>query len=215
MGQRIGLVLAGGRGRRLGRPKADFRLGSITLAERAARVLWPVCGDVLVSVEPGTRNPAPGFSTVADSPPVGRGPLAGIHAAFEVTGQADLLVLACDYPRVDTSLMRAISGLAREEDDLVLLSDDRGRDHPLVALWKRRTAARVAEALAGGLLKVRSLLGAWNVRRVGSGELPGVDLATVLLNVNWPDDLAALAADRERAADPAHAQASEERAWED
>jgi len=37
MAQRIGVVLAGGLGRRLGKPKGDVVLGGSTLADRAAR----------------------------------------------------------------------------------------------------------------------------------------------------------------------------------
>ena len=108
MAQRVGLVLAGGRGERLGRSKGDLSYDGKTLAERASALLWPICGSVLVSLSEGVENPAPNYPPLVDPPPSGRGPLAGIDAAFEATGDADLLVLACDYPCVTQALLRRL-----------------------------------------------------------------------------------------------------------
>jgi len=189
MSQRIGLVLAGGDGSRLGREKGELEIDGRPLADRAAEVLWALCSGVLISVRPGGTNPAPDYPCLEDDPPAGRGPLAGIHAAFEQTGQADLLVLACDYPLVDQALMRALIDRALPEDDLVLLSDGSGRDHPLVGLWRRRTATPVKQAVEQGYLKVRGLLPELRVHRLGPADFPDRDLNHVMLNLNWPSDL--------------------------
>lgn len=193
MAQRVGVVLAGGAGRRLGRDKARLLVGDTALAARAADVLWPLCASVLVSIAPGAENPASGHPVVVDSPPAGRGPLAGIDAAFRATGAADLIVLACDYPRIERALLRSLLAMARVDDDVVVLTDSAGRDHPLVGLWRRRVAADVADAVGRGALKVRSLLGGWRVRRLGPADFPGLDLGRLLINVNRPEDLARLA----------------------
>jgi len=196
MAQRVGLVLAGGRGERLGRTKGGVTFEGTTLASRAAAVLWPVCGSVLVSVAEGADNHAPGYPSLVDPPPPGRGPLAGLDAAFVATGDADLLVLACDYPFVDEGLVRRLVSHATGTEDLVMMTDFAGRDHPLVALWRRSAAPVVREALDAGRFKVRGLLPDLTVRRLGPGEFQGIDLDRVLFNVNWPQDLASLAARR-------------------
>lgn len=196
MSQRVGLVLAGGRSRRLGLAKGDLAFEGGTLARRAADAVWPLCASVLVSVGPGAENPVPGFPVVRDRPPEGRGPLAGIDAAFGITGDADLLVLACDYPRVGSDILRVIVDTAAEDDDIVMPTDPRGRDHPLVGLWRRRAAAPVAEALAQERLQVRGLLADCRVRRLGPHCFPGRDLGRLLLNVNRPADLEKLRAGR-------------------
>jgi molybdopterin-guanine dinucleotide biosynthesis protein A len=194
MSQRVGLVLAGGLSLRLGRAKSEVAFEGGTLARRAAEAVWPLCASVLISVGPRGENPAPGFSLVRDRPPGGRGPLAGIDAAFRITGDADLLVLACDYPRVGPDLLSRIVQGAQSEDEIVMPVDARGRDHPLVALWRRSTASVVAAAVAEGRLRVRSLLADCRVRRLGPGRFPGLDPGRVLLNLNRPADLEALQA---------------------
>ena len=79
----VGVVLAGGQGRRLGRTKGDLEVDGASLADRAASVLWPFCSTVLISTGDHPQNPAPRFTEVRDQPPAGRGPLAGI-AAFSI-----------------------------------------------------------------------------------------------------------------------------------
>lgn len=193
MGQRVGLVLAGGRGERLGRTKGDLSFEGKTLAERAAALLWPICGSVLVSISEGADNPAAEYPCLVDPPPAGRGPLAAIDSAFDATGDADLLVLACDYPFVTQELMRRLASHAMGEDDVVMMTDFAGRDHPLVALWCRCVASALREAVVEGRFKVRGLLPDVSVRRLGPAEFQGTDLDRALFNLNRPEDLNAIA----------------------
>lgn len=190
MGQKVGVVLAGGRGTRLGRTKGDLAFEGTTLAQRAASVLFTHCGSVLISVAQGAPNPATDWPIVEDFPPPGRGPLAGISAAFAATSDADLIVLACDYPRVAADLIATLAGLAMEEVDLVMPTDGRGRDHPLVACWSRRMQPLVDDALDEGRFRVQNLLPDCRVRRLSPAEIPVLDLDHALHNVNWPTDLA-------------------------
>ena len=186
----IGLVLAGGAGRRMGRAKGELRLaGGRTLALRAAEALAPLCRGVLISVRPGSDNPAPGYPAIEDSPPPGRGPLAGIQAGFENTDGAALLVLACDYPHAETDLLRRLSDRAGNHHDIVMVTGGDGRDHPLVAFWSGRTRSRVCQALEQGSFGVRRLIATWKLLRLGPAEFPGVDLDASLVNVNTEDDL--------------------------
>lgn len=189
MRQSVGVVLTGGEGRRLGLDKGELKLDSRTYAERAARLLWEFCGTVLISVRPGGANPAPDFPLVEDAPPQGRGPLAGIMAAYEATGDADLLVLACDYPRVRSEIYQGVLANVDEQDDLVIVTDGGGRDHPLVGLWRRRAEPVIRSAVDLGLLKVRGVFTDLVVKRVGVSDFPDVDLSDCLINVNRPADL--------------------------
>lgn len=188
MAQTIGVVLAGGEGRRFGRPKGEVSLGGSTLADRAARALKPLCGSVIISIAKGGANPAPAYPPVEDHGPR-RGPLGGLAAAFASTGQADLLVLACDYPAVGTSFLRSLVAGADGPGDLVFPVDGAGRDHPLVALWRRSAEAAVLSALGENAFKVAALFPDLAVRRLPAQVFPNFELRTVLANVNWPEDL--------------------------
>lgn len=177
----------------MGRSKGGIPIDDgVSLAERAALALGPLCDTVIVSVSPGSENPAPGYSVVEDREPSGRGPLAALDAAFGATGDADLLVLACDYPRVDTPLLETILNRAAPDDEMVIVTDRQGRDHPLVGLWRRSMATPVHTAVELGLLKVRALLAEARVRRLGPSELAGHDPDAALINVNTRSELESL-----------------------
>ena len=176
----------------MGRPKGALLVEGRPLAANAATLLGPLCGQVLISVPPEGRNPAPRYPAVRDRKPAGRGPLAGIGAAFEQTSGADLLVLACDYPQMTVKVLQALLSGDDGEHDLVLLCDGNGRDHPLVGLWKGACAGAVREALEDRRFKVRALLGELRVRRIHPPELLDLDLDRALINLNTPEDLAAI-----------------------
>ncbi len=189
MSQVVGLVLAGGAGRRFGRPKGEVVYQGRTLAQRAASALRPLCSGVLVSIRKGAENPAPELIPLEDPPPAGRGPLAGILCALDATAGDDLMVLACDYPRVDTGLLRLLLEFRSVNDDLVMLTDGTGRDHPLAAVWRRSCQEPIREALALNQFKVRALLAGLRVSRLGPGQVPDRDLTRALLNVNQEEEL--------------------------
>jgi molybdopterin-guanine dinucleotide biosynthesis protein A len=98
-----GILLTGGRSRRLGVDKATLRLGDETLAERGAREIGAVCAPVVevgdgVSGLPATREQ-----------PAGSGPLAALAAGgawLRDRGHAGpALLLAVDLPRVDEAVL--------------------------------------------------------------------------------------------------------------
>ena len=67
--------------------------------------------------------------------------------------------------------------------------DDAGRDHPLVALWRRSAEPAIRSALDENALKVKALFPDLVLRRLPAQVFPNFDLRRVLANVNWPEDL--------------------------
>ncbi len=189
MAELIGVVLAGGEGSRTGRARGSLTLDGMTLAERAARALRPLTASVLVSVAPGSVNPARKYPCVEDALPARRGPLAGLEAVMRVTGDADLLVLACVYPLFPTEGLKILIAAAVRGTDLCFPVDSRGRDHPLVGLWRRSAEPRIREALENRVYKVRALLADLSVRRVPASGFPGLDLDGPLDPIEGPEAL--------------------------
>jgi molybdenum cofactor guanylyltransferase len=96
----IGVLLAGGRGRRLGgRSKAAIEVAGRPLASYPAAALAGVCDRVAIVAKPGTDLPhLPGVERW-DEPEEPRHPVAGIVHALERAG-APVLVVAADMPYV-------------------------------------------------------------------------------------------------------------------
>lgn len=188
---RLGVLVAGGRGDRLGlgRPKAWARLGGETLLARAARAL-SACTDELVLVAPRAMELPAGPWTREDDPPGPAGPLAGLVAGLASRPFARALALAVDYPLVTPALLEAI--LAALGEASAAVPYPAGRAQPLVAAYAGDAAGRLAAARDAG---ERSLVAA--VEGLAPVRLDDATLAgwpggrDAFLNVNTPGDLAA------------------------
>ena len=102
MGRVAGILLAGGRSTRMGRPKAELAWGGRTLVEHVAATLaQAVDGPVVVVRAPGQRLPdLPAGVEVAEDAVEGRGPLEGIAAGLRaIESRADAaFVTSTDVP---------------------------------------------------------------------------------------------------------------------
>jgi molybdenum cofactor guanylyltransferase len=174
-----GCVLAGGAGRRLGRPKADVRIGGRTLVERAVAALAPRCGRVVVVSRAGVPLPPLPVPVLLDRPGPDC-PLVAVWTGLAALEAPDVVVLGCDLPLAQGALDALLSAPA----GIAVAASHGGRLQPLCARYPRLEAIAACEALVGaGDLAARRLAGDLRARPVE------VD-ADALLNVNTPGDLA-------------------------
>jgi molybdopterin-guanine dinucleotide biosynthesis protein A len=186
-----GAVLAGGPGRRLGRPKAGVTLAGRTLVERAVDALLARCDEVIVVSRPGIALPRLSVPVVHDRPGPDA-PLTGIATALAALSAPDALVLACDLPLAGPLL----DALAQLPPGTAAAGAERGRLQPLCARYPRERALAACERLlAAGALPAKGLLEALGAAAV---EAPG----DALLNVNAPADLARAEEALRRSAQP-------------
>jgi molybdopterin-guanine dinucleotide biosynthesis protein A len=131
------LVLAGGRGSRLGAPsKPDYVLGGRRLLDVALSAVRSARRTVVVG--PG---PAPeGVLLTREDPPFG-GPVAAVAAGMDVLPDhaAWTLLLACDLPGAEAGVERLLSADPDRDVDGVCLVDRDGRLQWLLGCY--RTAA--------------------------------------------------------------------------
>src|SRR5690554_547005 len=95
------VILAGGKNSRMGgQKKALLSFSHERLIERQIRILQRRCNEVIVVTnEPRTLLPILGDTVRIITDFIsGKGPLSGMHAAFTLSKNADLWVVACDMP---------------------------------------------------------------------------------------------------------------------
>ena len=180
-----GIVLAGGAGRRLGRPKACVVLGGRTLVERAVETLRRHCRSLVVISRPGIELP-PLDATVLFDRPGPDAPLNALATGLAALDTGDVLVLACDLPSAGPVVDRialAPAGAAAVARDRVSR-----RWQPLCARYPRLATLEVCERLlAAGELRLQPVIAELAPSAVDAS-------ADDLANVNSPDDLARLTA---------------------
>jgi molybdenum cofactor guanylyltransferase len=150
----LGVVLAGGEGRRMGRDKALVEVSGEPLWKRQVGVLLGAGAARVVLVRRGGQEaigyPDCHLDRVADS-----GPLAGIHAALEIGGHPLVAVLAVDMPGIDAAWFVWLRGLCRPGVGAV--AGAAGALEPLAALYPVEALPEVEARLARRELSVQSL----------------------------------------------------------
>lgn len=165
----------------MGRDKASLTWAGESLAVRAASLLAAVCEPVAL-VGAWVGPPVAGARVLPDRRP-GEGPLAGLETALEAASGAAVLLLACDLPAVDASLLARLArcgprfGAAGPEARVAAAG---GRLQPLCALYSGSCAPIVRDALDRGERAVHRMLRAVRVTPVEAGDR--------LVNVNTPED---------------------------
>jgi molybdenum cofactor guanylyltransferase len=187
--RRLGVLLAGGRGRRLssGGPKALARLAGATLLDRAVATLSAACDELVIVAPSALRLPIPsGCRTVEDD---GRGPLPALVAGLESAPYECALVLGVDYPLVGADLLTAVADRLGRAPGVVPRPD--AHLQPLVAAYAPRACGDLVATLARGersLVAAVEAIGVRVIERDALAALPdGLDR---FLNVNTPADLA-------------------------
>ena len=133
-----GLVLAGGRGARVGgRDKGLLRDRGQPMAARAAALLAGVCDEVVISANRNlSRYAILGDAVVSDGRGDHLGPLAGIAAGLAVAKARFVLTCPCDATGVPANvperLLRALRLDGRA--DVAVLRDEERRQPLLMAL---------------------------------------------------------------------------------
>ncbi len=180
----VGVALAGGGSRRMGRDKALIEVDGRSLLDHALSRLDAVCGEVVIA--DAQRRYLPERTSVADGP--GAGPAAGILGAAARHPGRPLLVLACDLPNVPVALL---SELATHGEDWVLPCLDEQLE-PLVALYRPAVLAVLHRRVSAGKLALHRLANeeGFTTHRLSSDEIrPFGDPQLIFHNVNRPQDL--------------------------
>ena len=173
--QPIGVVLAGGAGRRLDGAKATALLGGRPLIERPLAALRAAVGEVVVVAKGTTVLPPLEDVAVWREPDEPMHPLAGVAWALRHAGGRAVLCCPVDLPFLSTETLRR---LAATEGEVAVAGDQ-----PLLGRFGPSVAAVLADAVAAG--------------RPAREVVAGLDAAVVavpeaeLFNVNTPEELAA------------------------
>lgn len=190
------IVLAGGRGSRLGADKTRVVVGGETLL---ARVIAAVRGGAVTSevIVAGPAAVVPDGCIGVREEPAFCGPLAALAAALPRVTADRVLVLACDLVR-PAAVVALLTDAGLGEGETVALKDPDGRPQWLAGNYCVRTlhaAVAEVEAREGSVanLPLRAVTGALDVRWLDASAAATADIDT-------PADLAAAqrAAETER-----------------
>ncbi len=194
----VGLLLAGGKSRRMGGGDKALRLlGGVSLLDRVIERLRPQVEALVLNAngDPG-RFAGCGLPVVRDSVPDFAGPLAGVLAGLDwaAANRPDcpyVASVATDAPFLPLNLVtRLAQGLEEAGADLACAASG-GRSHPVFGLWPVGLREDLRRAVVEeGIRKVDEWTARHRLATVEFGDRP-VD---PFFNANRPEDLGAAAA---------------------
>jgi molybdopterin-guanine dinucleotide biosynthesis protein A len=185
------IVLAGGKGLRLGRDKALEIVGDKSLLQRVVSNLSLFNRDIIIVTAVGqSLSQLVNYSKsriVPDAYP-GKGALGGICTGLTASDSFYNLVVACDMPFLNHDLLRYLIQLSPSFDVVVPRLGD--MVEPLHAVYSKNCLASAESLLKQGNLSITKLFTLVRVRYVGAEEIDRFDPKHLsFFNINTEADL--------------------------
>lgn len=185
-----GLVLAGGRGSRMGGvDKGLQNLGGMPMALHAVLRLQAQVGSVMVNAN---RNigayEAMGVPVLPDVVPDYAGPLAGVLTGLEQCQTPWMVTVPCDSPAFPDDLVQRLGAAAVAEDAEIVMAatrepDGRIQTHPVFCLLRRELVDSLIAFMEAGERKIDR----WTARHRCATVV--FDDGEAFFNANTPEDL--------------------------
>jgi molybdopterin-guanine dinucleotide biosynthesis protein A len=150
-----GVLLAGGKSRRMGEDKRYLVVGGQTLLERGLAVLRSIFQEVLIVI-------------AQDSPPLGVdarvvrdlvpdcGSLGGLYSGLSQATTPYIFVVACDMPFLDQAVIAQFTNRRATAD--IVMAKLAGRLHPMHALYGKRCLQTVEQMIRARQLKIQEMV---------------------------------------------------------
>ena len=194
---RSALILAGGRGRRLGyKEKALIPLKGRTILEHNLDLLEGLVDEVIISMRDDEQKSILGEYTGNQPIVVDRytdvGPLAGILEGLNATEGEYVFITACDMPFLNSEVVEMLFDRARDHDAAVPVWENEILE-PLHAIYRTKPMAIETEKAikSGDKIALAPIFKLKDVVFVDMGEVRALDpeLRT-FININTIEDMA-------------------------
>jgi molybdenum cofactor guanylyltransferase len=186
------IILAGGKGRRLGRNKVAETINQKSLIEHVISSLMSFQSEIIVVVAADSKVPAldsySDVRIVEDIIP-GKGTLGGIYSGLMKSKTDSNIVVACDMPFINIELLKYMAGLAAEADVIVPQTEAKTLE-PLHAVYSRNCAGPIEELLKQNRLSVMELYTRVKVKYITEPDIARFDPQHLsFFNINTESDL--------------------------
>jgi len=184
-----GLVLAGGKSKRMRRDKGLLRYRGRAQRYYLADMLRKYCGQVFISCRPDQNKAIvhAGYNTLPDDGQAEE-QYGAILSALTAYPNTAWLVIACDMPMMDGEALTYL--IAQRDSSMIATAyagPDNGLPEPLSAIWEPRSRGTLLDKLSQGVTCPRKAL----IRSAPDVKLVAPRDPLIVMNANTPGDAAA------------------------
>lgn len=183
-----GLILVGGRSRRMGRPKAWLPFGNETLLQRIVRKLSAVVSPIVIVAEFGQELPRLSGVEILYDPIADQGPLMGLTTGLRALQPVSewAFVTGCDAPFLTSELVSMLFSCRRDVE--IVVPNIEGQAYPLAALYNTKLWRDAQTLLDSNVHRLMALLDLGRVGEISQCDLRGIDPELLcLMNINTPE----------------------------
>ncbi len=180
-----GIILVGGKSRRMGKDKAFLKLAGKTLFERILDLFRANFEQILLVGNQADRFAGYGLPIIPDI--YTGSSLGGIYTGLHRSTTEHIFVASCDLPFPNGEILRYLCD-RRSGYDAVVATTANGYE-PLFALYSKNCLGPIKELIESGDYCAYAYFPEVNVRYVPYEELAHLDRdGTAFLNVNTPEE---------------------------
>ena len=185
-----GIILAGGKSRRMGENKAFIDAGGVPLFERVYRIFREIFPEIII-----VANDANLFeryeARLQKDIVLNKGPLGGLYTGLFYSPSYYAFCTACDMPLLNP---RLIKYMVEERDEYdVIVPKTRDGLHPLHAIYSKKCLSPMRQLLDRDDLRIVNFFHRVRVRYIDETEIRKVDShMRSLINVNTEEEMEAV-----------------------
>jgi molybdopterin-guanine dinucleotide biosynthesis protein A len=178
-----GVILAGGNSSRMGTDKGVMDLNGKKVVQYVIDALKPVVDDIIIIAN--NENYSDLGLPVYNDEIKDCGPLGGIYTALQKIKTEKAIILSCDIPFVNSSLLADIISQSEDYDAIVPVHD--GKFEPICAVYTKKCIAPFNTALEKKIFKLTDAMSLVNTKEI---KLPFTkEIENNFINLNTLQDL--------------------------
>ena len=188
-GNITGIILAGGRARRMGgQDKGLIQLARKPMIEYVINAIDPQVDAIIINAN---RNQADyekyGFPVVADQIEGYCGPLAGMASGLQAAKTPFVVTVPCDSPLIPDDLVQKLFSTLQDKDAEICTPLSNGRLQPVFTLMKSELLSSMLDFLNNGERKIDKWFEKHRLAIADFSEQP-----ETFININSAEELAAI-----------------------
>jgi molybdopterin-guanine dinucleotide biosynthesis protein A len=185
-----GVLLAGGKSRRMGEDKRTIMLSGKSLFHHALHVLESVFSEIIIvvdklsSVVDGIKH-----RVVTDLIPE-KGSIGGLYTGLTFSSNSQVFAVACDMPFLNPAVIRRVCELS-DSTDVTMVQLSNGL-HPMHSVYSKRCLLVLRRMIDADQLRIQNLLFQkdLNTKILGMETVEQIDpQCKSFLNLNTPADV--------------------------
>lgn len=178
---RTGIILAGGKSTRMGTDKGILKYKNKAFIQYSIEALQNIVDEIIIvsnDVKHDIFNLKRFPDLIKNS-----GPLAGIYTGLYYSKTENNIIITCDVPQINQSILELLIDTKNESFDVIQLRSEQ-KNMPLIAHYKKRNNSHFLKALGNGERRMNSVLKNLNVKTITVSKTD----EKYLKNINTPKE---------------------------